>query len=58
MILAISFLFTLASPIQPFPKNENFKCDAYKLGIHYLQNAIKVGAIWISGPFSKWKLPY
>ena len=54
MILAITFLINLAISIQPSPKIENFKCDAYKLGIHYLQNEIDGEAIWISGLFSKW----
>ena len=54
MILAIPFFIDLAMSIQPSPKIKNFKCDAYKLGIHYLQNEIDGGAIWISGQFSKW----
>ena len=52
MFLVIYLLVNSAYSIEPSPKIENFKCDAYKLGINYLQNEIDVGTIWISGLFS------
>ena len=54
MFLVIYFLLNFGITIKPYPKIENFKCDAYKLGIHYLQNEIDDGTVWISGLFSKW----
>ena len=52
MFLMIYFLLNSVNSIEPSPKIKNFKCDAYKLGIHYLQNEIDVGTIWISGLLS------
>ena len=52
MFLVIYLLVNSAYSIEPSPKIENFKCDAYKLGINYLQNEIDAGTIWISGLFS------
>ena len=52
MFSVVYFLVNSAYSIEPSPKIEDFKCNAFKLGINYLQNAIDVGTIWISGLFS------